>query len=169
MTARATGRLGDLDGGDAVVFERTFRAPIDDVWAAVTESDRLARWFGTWTGDPASGSVRFRMNAEDETYESTYEILRCEPPRRLTVRSAGEWGVTLGLTLAETAGVTTLRLAQLVENPEFVESMGPGWDWYLDRLVAAETGGDVAAIDFAGDYDPALRDHYAGLRKELGR
>ena len=36
-----------------VVFERTFRAPIDDVWAAVTEPERLERWIGTWTGDPA--------------------------------------------------------------------------------------------------------------------
>lgn len=32
-----------------LVFERTFHAPIEDVWAAVTESDRLARWIGVWT------------------------------------------------------------------------------------------------------------------------
>ena len=35
---------------------RTFHAPIDDVWAAVTEPERLARWLGTWTGDPATGT-----------------------------------------------------------------------------------------------------------------
>jgi uncharacterized protein YndB with AHSA1/START domain len=171
MTARATGRLGDLDGRDAVVFERTFRAPIDDVWAAVTESDRLARWIGTWSGDPASGEVRFRMTAEGDEYpENTYEIQRCEPPRRLTVRAVDEVGVwTLDLALSAADGVTTLLFSQVVENPDLIEDVGPGWDWYLDRLVAAETGGDVAAVDFTADYDPALRDHYRTLRKELGR
>ena len=40
------------------------------------------------------------------------------------------------------------------------ESVGPGWEFYLDRLVAAETGGDVAAIDFERDYYPAMVEHY---------
>ena len=40
--------------------------------------------------------------------------------------------------------------------------VGPGWDYYLDRLVAAETGGDVVAVDFA-EYHPADADHYRGL------
>jgi hypothetical protein len=38
--------------------------------------------------------------------------------------------------------------------------VGPGWEYYLDRLVAAETGGDVAAIDFDRDYYPAMQEHY---------
>ena len=40
--------------------------------------------------------------------------------------------------------------------------VGPGWEYYLDRLVAAETGGDVAAIDF-DDYHPAQSDYYRAL------
>ena len=44
-----------------LVQTRTFAAPIEDVWAAITEPERLARWIGTWTGDPASGRVRFAM------------------------------------------------------------------------------------------------------------
>jgi len=169
MTATATGRLATHEGRDAVAFERTFHAPITDVWAAVTESDRLERWIGTWTGDPASGSVRFRMNAEgDGVPESTYEIQRCEPPRLLGVRAVDDVGVwTLTLELGEAAGVTTLRLSQVVDDPAHIENTGPGWDYYLDRLVAAETGGDVSAIDFDRDYYPALRDHYVGLQKQL--
>ena len=46
-----TGRREDRDGTTYVVFERTFRAPIADVWAAVTESDRLGRWIGIWGED----------------------------------------------------------------------------------------------------------------------
>jgi uncharacterized protein YndB with AHSA1/START domain len=170
MTATATGRLDTTDGRDAVVFERTFNASRHDVWAAVTESHRLERWFGTWTGDPASGSVQVLMNAEgDDATPETFQIRRCEPPRLLEVHAVNDYGAwTLVVELREDAGVTTLRFSQVIEDPEMIESTGPGWDWYLDRLVAAETGGDVSAIDFARDYDPALRDHYVAVRKQLG-
>ena len=50
----AVGRRLGRDGAAFVVIERTFRAPVADVWAAVTEPDRLERWIGTWAGDPAS-------------------------------------------------------------------------------------------------------------------
>src|SRR5688572_19992801 len=39
-TPAATGRKAVHDGQTYVAFERTFRAPIEDVWAAVTDSDR---------------------------------------------------------------------------------------------------------------------------------
>ena len=42
--------------------------------------------------------------------------------------------------------------------------MGPGWEYYLDRLVAAETGGDLAAIDFERDYYPAMAEYYREQR-----
>ncbi len=37
--------------------------------------------------------------------------------------------------------------------------VGPGWDYYLDRMVVAEAGGDVAAVSF-DDYHPVFADHY---------
>lgn len=48
-----TGRLFPAADGTDLVVSRTFRAPIEDVWASVTESDRTARWFGAWQGDAA--------------------------------------------------------------------------------------------------------------------
>jgi uncharacterized protein YndB with AHSA1/START domain len=42
MTLQATGRKDERDPS-WVVFSRTFRAPVEDVWAAVTEPDRLER------------------------------------------------------------------------------------------------------------------------------
>ena len=41
-----TGRIEQRDGQHVLVQTREFRAPIEDVWAAVTEPDRLARWIG---------------------------------------------------------------------------------------------------------------------------
>ena len=56
--------------------------------------------------------------------------------------------------------MTTLSFSQPELDPVDGESVGPGWEYYLDRLVAAETDGDVAAIDFERDYYPAMADYY---------
>ena len=163
-TPRPTGRREDRDGTTYIVFERTFRAPIADVWAAVTESDRLGRWIGIWSGDPASGSIAFRMTAEaEDAPEETIWIDECTAPTRLVMRSvrpddkAKVWSWQLDLD--ESDGVTTLTFAQEAVDVSLAEGVGPGWDYYLDRLVAAETGGDLAAVDFDAYY-PAFAAHY---------
>jgi uncharacterized protein YndB with AHSA1/START domain len=139
------------------------------VWAAVTESDRLARWIGEWTGDPSTGSVTFRMTAEgDDVADETIWVDECVPPRRVVMRSAQPvepeklWAWEIDLTEAD--GTTTLTFAQGVTDVELAESVGPGWDYYLDRMVLVEAGGDLAVVDF-DDYYPAFKDHY---RAQLG-
>ena len=159
-----TGRREIRSGHEVVAYERRFHAPLADVWAAVTEPDRLARWVGTWEGDPTDGWVGFRMTAEspDATAERMF-VDECDPPRRLAVHSStpyGDW--YLAMDLEEAEGVTTLTFSQRMSDPAQAADVGPGWDYYLDRLVAAETGGDVAAIDFA-EYHPADADYYRGL------
>ncbi|WP_109472066.1 SRPBCC family protein [Ornithinimicrobium cavernae] len=157
------------DGRTFVEFTRTFRAPIEDVWAAVTESDRLARWIGDWTGDPADGEVQFRMGFEGEdAAPERMQIDECEAPRLLRLTSTvltddaepQVWSFRLDLT--EEAGVTTLVFAQDVPDPALAEGVGPGWHYYLDRLVAAETGGDPATVVW-DDYYPALTAHYRSV------
>ena len=143
-TPSATGRKGERDGTAYVVFERTFEAPIADVWGAVTESDRLSRWIGNWSGDPKSGSISFFMTAEAEDAPAeTIWIDECVEPTRLVMRSARP---------DDHSEVWSWQI-------DLAESVGPGWDYYLDRMVAAETGGDLAAIDF-NDYYPAFAAYY---------
>lgn len=168
-TPRPTGRRDERDGTTYVVFERTFAAPIADVWAAVTEPERLVRWIGTWTGDPASGEVAFRMTAEgDDVPEERFLIDECHEPTRLALRTARPdddsevW--VWQIDLSEADGVTTLTFAQEIVTVELAESVGPGWDYYLDRMVVAEAGGDPSSIDF-DDYYPKFAAHY---RAELG-
>jgi uncharacterized protein YndB with AHSA1/START domain len=165
----ATGRKEQRPDGTYVVLTRTFRASIEDVWAAVTEPDRLARWIGRWTGDPAQGTVQFEMLYEGENVEpEEYEINTCDAPTRLELTSHMAYDENtpatwhLALDLAEADGVTTLTFAQSMDDPAMAENVGPGWQYYLDRLVAAETGADPGAIDF-GDYYPALAGHYRAL------
>lgn len=150
------------DGVPHLVFHRQFRAPIADVWAAITEPDRLARWFGTWSGDPATGRVRVQWTAEEDAAAEEYVIDACEPPNHLRVHNDNPdptqvW--VLDLRLSEAGGVTTLVFAQLVDANVPVTDVGPGWQYYLDRLDVAFAGGDAGTVTWDGylDHGP----HYA--------
>ncbi|WP_205473566.1 SRPBCC family protein [Nocardioides sp. SYSU D00038] len=161
MTRQPTGRVEHHDGRYDLFIDRTFAAPIEDVWAAVTEPERLARWIGTWTGDPASGHVSFTMTAEEGMPTEEMEIRECDPPRALRVTShVGDDQWHLDLVLTEHAGTTTLTFSQPGVDPEEAIDVGPGWEYYLDRLVAAETGGAVTDVDFERDYVPGMAEHY---------
>jgi uncharacterized protein YndB with AHSA1/START domain len=164
VTAPPTGRREVRNGTSYLVMERTFRAPISAVWAAVTEPERLARWIGTWTGDPTTGEVAFRMLYEGEgAPDEPMTIDECDPPRRLATRhhipGGDDFVWRLELDLAEAGGVTTLTFAQVMEDPDIAENVGPGWDYYLDRLVAVEEGRDPSAYNF-DDYYPAQAGFY---------
>jgi uncharacterized protein YndB with AHSA1/START domain len=56
-----------------------YGAPIEDVWDACTDPDRISRWFVKPTGDLRPGGT-FSLEGN-----ASGEILRCEPPRLLTV------------------------------------------------------------------------------------
>jgi hypothetical protein len=66
----------------------------------------------------------------------------------------------LGLDLTHSDGVTTLTFTQPGITAEQAPAVGPGWDFYLDRLVDAETGADPAQRDFERDYYPATSSYY---------
>lgn len=161
MSREPTGRIRRDGDRRVLTITREFRAPIEDVWAAVTEPERLARWIGTFTGDPASGKVAFTMTAEEGATPEDMEIRECVPPTVLRVTAhAGEYHWLLDLVLKEHDGVTTLTFEQPDIDPAGAESIGPGWEYYLDRLVAAESGGDVDGVDWDRDYYPAMLEHY---------
>src|SRR3954453_10616704 len=109
------------------------------------------------------------MTAEAEDAPAERMVIdECDPPRRLATHSTTRYGTWhLQLDLEEAAGVTTLTFAQRLSDAAAPEEVGPGWDYYLDRLVAAETGGDVAAVDFA-DYHPVDAGYYRGLFSSHG-
>ena len=53
----ASGRREDRGDQSLLVLERTFRAPAVDVWAAVTEPERLERWIGPYLEPIAVGAL----------------------------------------------------------------------------------------------------------------
>ena len=77
---RSVGRRRIATGdGRSVVLRRSYDAPIEDVWDACSDPDRLKRWFSPVDGDLRLGG-RFQIEGN-----AGGEILRCEPPRLLTV------------------------------------------------------------------------------------
>jgi uncharacterized protein YndB with AHSA1/START domain len=158
MTGTPDGRLDGLD----LSLTRTFRAAVRDVWASVTEPDRTARWYGTWTGDAAPGrTIKVQMAYEDGQPWYDMRIDACEAPHRLAlsaVDEAGTWRVEL--LLSERDGVTELRFVHHLENTDAVGEWGPGWEYYLDLLVAARDGTPPASFD---DYYPSMAPYYREL------
>jgi uncharacterized protein YndB with AHSA1/START domain len=151
--------------GRSLVLTRSFAAPVEDVWASITESERLGRWFGTWTGDPADGFVMVTMNAEPEPGTPLrYDIDACDPPRLLRISAnddAGHW--VLAVELAEDDDGTTLTFRQEEVDLSAVGDMGPGWEWYLDRLAAAVAGTEPPGLaEFETDH-MALAPAYAAM------
>ncbi|MEU4162477.1 SRPBCC family protein [Actinoplanes sp. NPDC026670] len=159
MSPTPTGRLF----GDDLVLTRTFRAPIDDVWASVTESERTARWFGPWKGDAAPGnSIQVQMALEEGAPWMDMTIDACEAPRRLGLSAVDDYGAWhLELELTEADGVTELRFTQHLTGTENVGEVGPGWEYYLDTLVASREGRPLP--DFS-EYFPAQREHFEAQR-----
>jgi len=117
----------------AIVLRRSYDAQIEDVWDAVTNPDRMKRWFLPVSGDlRVGGTFQLEGNAGGE-------ILRCEPPRLLKVTFGGPTSlVELRLTSAADSS-TTLELEHTVPI-EMAGSgagalyVGPGWDGALMAL-----------------------------------
>jgi uncharacterized protein YndB with AHSA1/START domain len=165
MNPVPNGRVTRLADRLTLHVDRTFEASIEDVWAAVTEPERLARWLGTWRGVPTQGHVLWRMGFEEGADERELETRERRPPHRLAVTTyLGEQAWYLDADLSESDGVTTLSFSHPEVDRDDLPSVDPGWEYYLGRLVAAETGGDPARVDFEGDYYPAMAEYYRARR-----
>lgn len=112
--------------GRSVLLRRTYDAPIEDVWDACTDPDRISRWLAPIEGDlRLGGTYQLKGNAGGE-------ILRCEEPRLIKVTwMLGEGMATeVELRLAPSDdGGTVLELehaspAEIVD--ELVRTYGPG-------------------------------------------
>jgi len=161
MTGKPTGRLAQREDGLYLMMDRLFKAPIEDVWASMTRPAELAKWIGTYTGSPSTGAARFRMSAEPDAKWEYVTILECAAPHRFFGDfGEGEDAWRALFHLVEGNGMTTVTFGQRLRNPAEAATMGPGWDYYLDRLVAYRAGRPLPEWD---SYYPALAMHYKNL------
>lgn len=83
---RILGSLRSEEDKGVVRMEDRLDTDIDDVWSALTDPSRLARWYGEVEGDlRLGGEYRARLFASG--WEGTGRVESCEPPHRLVVRT----------------------------------------------------------------------------------
>ena len=82
--SRILGSLRSADGKGVVRIEDRYHTDIDDLWSALTDPGRLARWYGKVEGDLRPGG-EFHLYLESDDWEGTGRVEACEPPRRLRV------------------------------------------------------------------------------------
>jgi uncharacterized protein YndB with AHSA1/START domain len=131
-----------------VVLRREYDASVEDVWDAITDPDRVKRWFLPLRGDlRVGGSFQLEGNAGGE-------ILQCDPPRLLRVTFGGPSSI-VELRLTEYgADRTSFELEHTVPI-EMAGSgagalyVGPGWDGAvmgLGLFLSGQTPDDPVAM-----------------------
>ena len=80
------GSLGSAEGKGIVRMEARFDSDTEDVWSALTDPLRLARWYGEVEGDLRPGG-EYRARLFSSGWEGTGRVEACEPPQRLLVRT----------------------------------------------------------------------------------
>ena len=146
---RSVRRTPRPDGGEnvTVLARRSYRADLEDTWSALTDPDRIARWFMPISGDlRLGGGFHLEGNASGD-------ILECERPTRFRVTFGGETSI-VEVRLADAGdGTTALELEHTVPI-EMAQSgagalyVGPGWDGGLLALglyLSGETIDDPVA------------------------
>jgi uncharacterized protein YndB with AHSA1/START domain len=131
------------DGGRRLVFRRSWPDPIEDVWSALTENDRLARWIGTYDGERGSGASGFFTMLHEGAAEPApmgMTIVECDPPRRLVLQWPEPFHWRVELDLGVENGRTVLVFTQVFPTAEGIADVAAGWHWYLDKLDAELTG-----------------------------
>jgi uncharacterized protein YndB with AHSA1/START domain len=159
------GTVTRVDQAHATIrFERRLSAPIERVWAAITDQGQLATWLATSSVDlRAGGRVEHVFDPADPGGQVSGTILRIEPMTVLEYewRFLGEPDSILRYDLVADGETTVMTLTHRLLSIDQVSGYGAGWHAYLDALAA------VLARTAAPDWDTRfaeVRSAYASAR-----
>jgi len=145
----------DYDGKPArvVIATRVYDTDREDLWDALTNAERIPRWFMPISGELELGG-RYQLEGN-----AGGTIEQCEPPRYLAVTWEMRGDVTwVRVELSEHAdGKTMLRLEHIAHIPDpdkFWERYGPGavgvgWDGALLGLDQYMSGAPAVTPETA--------------------
>ena len=150
--------------GHSVLLRRDYDAPIDDVWDALTNPDRIGRWFLPISGDyRLGGTYQFEGNAGGR-------IVECDRPHRLKVTwvygepasDADASEVEVRLSTVD-GGATRFELEHTAVVPdEFWGEYGPG-------AVGVGWEGGLLGLELHLGGGPGVGDPIAWQLSEEGR
>ncbi|AKQ64391.1 Aha1 domain protein [Myxococcus hansupus] len=133
-----------------VVAMRDYDTTVDDLWDALTNPERLPRWFLPVSGDlKLGGRYQFKGNAGGT-------VTRCEPPKHLAATWEFGGGISwVDVILAEApGGGTRLRLEHMAHVDSHWNDYGPGaggvgWELALVQGLDRHLASGGAAVDSA--------------------
>jgi uncharacterized protein YndB with AHSA1/START domain len=146
---RLLGTLSVADGKGVVRMEDRFDTDAADLWDALTDPVRLARWLGRVEGDLRLGG-EFRGHYFSSGWEGTGRVQECEPPHRLLVSTRGDGAEsdhTIEMTLTAD-GEGTLLVIETRGMPEnMVAGYGAGIQVHVEDLASYLAGGERCDSD----------------------
>lgn len=143
----------------AVVAARAYATGIDDLWNAITDKERIPRWFAPVDGDlELGGKYQIKGNAGGT-------VTACEPPKSFALTWEFGGGTSwVEVELAEAGGDSTqLTLKHIAplddKSEEFWDRFGPGavgvgWDLSLLGLAWHLETGEAVQERFAEETWP---------------
>jgi uncharacterized protein YndB with AHSA1/START domain len=164
---RIVGTLRTGDGKGVVRMEDRFDTDIDDLWSALTDPGRLARWLGEFEGDLRLGG-NFRARFFASGWEGTGRVEACEPPRHLLVMTkddgqADEHAVEATLT---TDGDHTILILEERGMPvNLLAAYGAGIQVHIEDLAAHIAGQERCDAEARWQ---ELQPAYEALASKLG-
>ena len=164
---RIVGTLRTADGKGVVRMEDRFDTDIDDLWSALTDPGRLARWLGEFEGDLRLGG-EFRARFFASGWEGTGRVAVCEPPRHLMVmtsqdRHAEEHAIEA--TLTADGDHTILILEERGMPVNLLAAYGAGIQVHIEDLAAHIAGRERCDADARWQ---ELHPAYEALASKLG-
>ena len=172
---RILGSLRSADGVGVVRIEDRYDTVIDDLWAALTDPVRLARWYGQVEGTLRPGG-EFRVYLEADDIESTGRVEACEPPRRLLVTSretdesyrkgqgVPPFDEAIEATLTAEGDQTILVIEVQGMPLDKIAFYGAGWQIHAENLAAYIAGREPGDTEARwGELVPAYQDLAANI------
>jgi len=147
-------------------MEDRFDSDIADVWLALTDPSRLARWYGEVEGDlRPGGNYRARLHASG--WEGTGRIQACEPQQRLLLLTkhvkASDEGI-IEVTLAADGRLTDLVWEERGMPIDHLAAYGAGIQVHVEDLAAYLAGRDRCDAEARfGELLPAYQDLAANI------
>lgn len=166
---RILGSLRSDEGTGIVRMEDRFPTGIDDLWSALTDPRRLARWIAEVEGDLRPGGD-FGAHYLDGALEVRGHVDACEPPQRLAVTMRdtdphpGQPEETvIELTLSAEGDQTILVAEERGLPLPLLAAYGAGIQIHLENLAAHLAGRELATESRWDELIPA----YSSLASEL--
>jgi uncharacterized protein YndB with AHSA1/START domain len=158
------GTLTVENGVGVVRIEDSFDAEIEEVWSALTDPARLARWYGEVEGDLRLGG-EYRARVFASGWEGTGRITECEPPRRFVTvsREPDRDEAVHAVTLTADGDRTVIVYQNLTVPPDFLWAYGVGEQIHVEDLGAHLAGRERADESRWAELEPAYRELAAGV------